>query len=205
MVQVIRIFTTVAELTVYGSLHNQETVNVYHFGRETPWNVDTIHEDLQALAVAMAQCITTTLLPAVTSDWTFHRIKVKTILGGESDEVEVAAQGVSQGQLGPASHSFASTLLNLKTGGGGRSGRGKKFLPPVGEAETTASSIDGGTLLLIAAYVACVAGKFFGAQPESGWNLVVWSRKNQAAREVKSMIANPSTAIMSSRRRGRGN
>lgn len=205
MSQVIRNFTTVAEVTVVGSIHGQETVNVWHFGRETPWNVDTIIADLVALCQALAQCIVDTLLPAVTSDWRFLRIKARTILGGESDEVEVPAQGNAIGQLGAASHSFACALLNLKTGGGGRSGRGKKFLPPVGEANVTASEIDPATLVLLAAFIACLVEKFFGNPAESGWNVVVWSRKNNSAREVKSIIPSPHESIMGTRRIGRGN
>jgi len=204
MSQVIRNFTTVAEVVVVGNMHGSQTINVWHFGRETPFNVDTIVEDLQALAVALAQCIQQTLLPAVTSDWTFEKVKAKTILGGESDEVEATFAGSHVGQLSPASVSFTASLLNLKTGGGGRSGRGKKFLPPAGETEIGASDLDGPTLILLGAFIACVVQKFLGNPTDSGWNLVVWSRKNTAAREVKSIIASPHVACMRSRRIGHG-
>jgi len=205
MSQVIRNFTTVAEVLVVGQIHGQETVNVYHFGRETPFNVDTILQDLMDLAIALSVCITEKLLPAVSSDWHLVKLRARTIKGGESDEVELGVVGDPVGALSPASHSFAATLLNLKTGGGGRSGRGKKFLPPVGEAETSASSIDGPTLVLLAAFITCLVEKFLGNPPQAEWNLVVFSKKNDAAREVKSIVVNPNTAVMHSRRRGSGN
>jgi hypothetical protein len=65
----------------------------------------------------------------------------------------------------------------VRTGFGGRNGRGKMFLPPPGETEVTASSMDNPTLTLLTAFLNCMAGKFLGSSPSTVWRMGVLSRK----------------------------
>jgi len=205
----------VAELRILGEIHGSETVNVMHFATNTVINDAQSQNDLLlALATAMLQCVVDTLLPAVTSDWVLKTIDVKLLSPSISDPIEVVpAVQPAVGTLSAASTSFISTLVNKKTGGGGKSGRGKMFLPPAGEGEIANSAIDGPTMALIAAFIACVVGKFVGAGASEAWRLGVLSTKKLHAaggtfdnsfREVTQLVASDNPAIMGSRRKGVG-
>lgn len=167
-----------AQARILGTLHGQQTVNVMHFGTNSQIadqaQLDTL---LLQLAAAMLDCVLTVLLPAVTSDWTVISCDAKRILPTPSDPQIATAPANSIGELSPASVSFAASLVNIRTGGGGKRGRGRVFLPPPGEAEVAASGIDGPTLTLITAYLTCVAGKFMGVGATTDWKLGVLSMK----------------------------
>ena len=129
------------------------------------------------------------------------------------DPVISTANPNSIGALGPTSVSFASTLVNLRTGGGGKSGRGKKFLPPAGEAQIANSAVDNPTLELITEYLLCVAGKFMGAGATDHWRIGVVSQKHRKAiggtwinsfRAIKQMNPVAKVAVMRSRKVGLG-
>jgi hypothetical protein len=205
----------VAQGRIIGEIHGQQTVNVLHFATnnaelDNPSNMDAV---LLALAQAIRDCVVEFLLPAVTSDWKLVQCDAKRILPVASDPIVDTGVPTDVGQLGPTSVSFASSLMKLRTGGGGRSGRGRNYLPPAGEANITNSSIDAPTLVLLAAFTACVATKFMGANPESGWTLVVLSQKNLAAvggnmnnatRVVTNINLEADVKRMSSRQKGYG-
>lgn len=207
-------YSAVAEVKIIGEMHGSQTVNVMHFGTTSAINDEAGRNQLlHDLIVAVAACVVDFLLPAVTSDWRFLRVDVKDISANLFNEDTVAPETVSVGELSPCTASFISTLLNVKTGGGGKSGRGKKFLPPPGEAESTASSIDPGTVTLILAFVNCVIEKFVGAGASTAWRFGILSRKvlasaggsfNTAFREATTITVNPVLAKMGSRKKGRG-
>jgi len=204
-----------AECRIVGELHGSQTVNVFHLATNDQIAdeaaLDTI---LLALAQAMLECAVETLLPAVTSDWKLVQCDAKRIYPTASDPVIATADVGSVGQRGPTEVSFAAALINMRTGGGGKSGRGKKFLPPPGEADITASAIDNATLALLTAFAACLAGKFLGSNPSTPWRLGVLSHKIQtqtigggfdnAFRIVTSLSPKADIAVLRSRRKGRG-
>lgn len=203
-----------AEVRVVGKLQGQDCINVWHFATNTQVNdggpLDAL---LLALAQAMLSCAIDFLLPGVTSEYTLVGVEAKSIYPAASDPVVSTAPAGSVGQLGPTSVSFSSTLVNLRTGGGGRRGRGKKFLPPPGEANVAASLIDDPTLQLIVAYLECIAGKFLGPGGTEDWELGVYSRTNDLAvggtfdnsfRVVTQMTPSQFMAKMGSRKVGRG-
>lgn len=197
-----------AQGRIIGMIHGQQTVNVMHFATNDQIadqaELDTI---LLALATAMLDCAVSTLLPAVTSDWTLVQCDAKRVAPTPSDPILATAPGGSVGELSPSSVSFIASLVNIRTGGGGKSGRGRIFLPPAGEAEIQNSAIDGPTLTLLAAFLTCVAGKFMGVGATTPWRLGVLSQKllagvggnfDNAFREATSL--NPvaqSSALMS--------
>lgn len=166
-----------AELRIVGELHGSITNNVFHFGTDEvvsdEGSLDTV---IQQLAEAMLECAITTLLPVVSQDWKLLRVEATRVFPVRADPFIATAPENSVGALGPTSVSFAASLLNLRTGIGGRRGRGKKFLPPAGEANITASELDAGMLALLAAFAACVASKFMGATPDTFWHLGIYSR-----------------------------
>lgn len=201
------------QVRIVGRIHGQQTVNVLNFGTETPFVRDTVVPDLTQIATFVLECVVETLLPAITQDWTLEHVAAKHIYPETTDEVVVVPPGDRVGTQGPASHSFACSLMQIRTGGGGRSGRGRNFLPPCGEAQTTASNIDGPTLIFLAQFLACMTGKFVGANATTAWRLGVFSRKKfggifanfeNSFRPATTLSVSPLAAIMGTRKVGRG-
>lgn len=203
-----------AQARIIGMLHGQQTVNVMSFATNSQiqdqGQLDTI---LLQLAEAIRDCVAEFLLPAVTSDWTFLRAEAYRIWPARSDPIIATAPVPAVGELSATSVSFAASLVNIRTGLGGRRGRGRIFLPPPGEAEIASSDINGPTLVLLAAFTACVATKFMGANPETPWHLGVFSRTDfggvlaqfdTAFRQAASLNIVQRMAIMSSRKVGHG-
>lgn len=203
-----------AEVRIVGSLHGQQCINVWHMATNTVINDDDNLDDLLLqLAQAMLECAVTTLLPAVTQDYTLVHVEAKRIYPATSDPMIATAPGGSVGELGPTSVSFAASLMNLRTGGGGKRGRGRKFLPPAGEANIATSVVDAGTLELLAEFALCVAGKFLGATPTTDWRLGIYSKTNDkeaggtfdnSFRVVTQLSPVQDVARIGSRRKGRG-
>lgn len=203
-----------AQCRIIGELHGQQTVNVMHFATndqiQDEGALDTL---LLQLAEAMLACVIDTLLPATTQDWKAIKCDAKRIYPQVSDPIVATADAGAVGELGVTSVSFASSLVSVRTGGAGRRGRGRIFLPPPGEAQVSNSSIDPGTLTLITAFLTCVAGKFIGASPTTAWRLGILSRANLAGvggtfdnsfRIATSLNPVADLAVMRSRRKGHG-
>ena len=200
---------------ILGRIHGQQTVNVIHFGSNI-----AIHDDLQplndfllALANAILACVVEELLPAVTNEWTLEKVEVLRIFPTISDPIEVVSTTDTIGALGPASHSFAASLVNLRSGTAGRHGRGRMFLPPPGEANVATSDIDGPTLVLIIAFLSCMMQKFKIGTGTEDFEWIVLSRTqagpnnanfNDGAHPIQSVSASAQVAVMSSRRKGHG-
>lgn len=171
-----------AQCRIVGRLHGSEVINVFHLATNTVvLDGGPLDDLLLQLAVAMLACAVDTLLPAVTQDYTLVQCDAQTIFPSRSDPVIATAPANSVGALGPTSVSFAASLVNIRTGGGGRRGRGKKFLPPPGEAQIANSLMDNPTLTLLTAFLECLAGKFTGAAPTTDWVLGVYSKTTDDA------------------------
>lgn len=203
-----------AEVRVIGTLQGQQCINVWHFATNTVVNDGGPLDDLLIqLAIALLDCYIEVLLPAVTSDYTLVSAEARTIAPTRSDPVVSTAAAGQVGQLGPTSVSFASVLVNVRTGGGGRRGRGKKYLPPPGEAQIANSLIDEPTHNLFEQFLLCVAGKFTGANPTTDWVLGVYSKKNDdeiggtfdsSFRPATQLTPSQALARMGSRKVGKG-
>lgn len=202
------------ELRIIGSIHGQTTNNVLHFATNTQIN-DPIQRDalILALLTAMMACVTEQLVTGVTQDWTLDRLEGRSLFPTIGDPVVLPPEAPTAGQLSAASVSFASSLVSIRTGLGGRRGRGKIFLPPPGEGETTASVSAQSVFTELQAFINCVVGKFVGQAATEQWRLGVLSRKdlagsmanfNNAFREATTLIPQRTLAVMSRRRIGRG-
>jgi hypothetical protein len=123
----------------------------------------------------MLACAFDNLRLAVTSDWTLTAIEASQIHPVKGDAIVVPPENATSGILSAASHSFASSLVQVRTGLGGRRKRGKIFLPPVGEVETAQSLITINAMDAITDFLNCVAGKFIGAGATEAWRLGVLS------------------------------
>lgn len=203
-----------AQCRIHGTLHGQQTVNVLNFGTNSAiLDGPALDALLLQLAVAVGECVIDALLPAVTQDWTFVSTDAKRIYPAVSDPIVNTAPPAQVGQLGVTSVSFASSLLSIRTGGGGRKGRGRAFLPPAGEAQTVNSSLDAPTVALLVQFAVCLAGKFTGASPTTDWRLGVLSRLtagptlaafDSGFRLATQLTPGVDVACMRSRRKGRG-
>jgi len=207
-------WTQGARVRILGTLHGSQTVNVLHFATNTQIN-DNIARDtliLQLLAQVLA-CVTDQLLAGVTSEWQCTGIEGTAIAPVLSDPQFSAAPPGTVGTLGPCSASFIATLVAIKTGVGGRTHRGRFFLPPAGESNTNLSILDGEAMTQLNEFITCIAGKFIGAGASTPWRLGVLSRKtlknspanfDAAFTEATSLVVSDVAAIMGSRKKGRG-
>jgi len=199
---------------IVGSLQGQDCINVFNFATNTVVNdppaIDTL---LLQVAEALLDCALNSLLSVVTAEYTLKFCDARLIYPTPGDPVIATAPAGSVGDLGATSVSFAASLMNIRTGTGGRSGRGRKFLPPPGEANIQQSSIDAPTLAALANFGICLAGKFMDINKTTDWQLGVLSRKiagpqnanfDAGFRIATQLSASQDIAIMSSRKKGRG-
>jgi len=203
-----------AEIRIVGRLHGQETVNVFHVATNTVVNDGPDFDALMlALANALQECVNTVLLPAVTSDWTSIQSDARQIYPTGGDPYVSLADVPSVGERGPTSASFIAALAQKRSGVGGRSGRGRMFLPPPGEADIEASKLSDAALVLLAAFLACVAAKFIGNGSDTTWRLGVLSKKqlnavggtfDNAFHPVQQLVVQREVADLSSRKVGKG-
>lgn len=200
---------------VIGTISGEDCIQVLHFGVEVPWNVDTItvNNRLKELANAIHACIIDTLIPWVTSDYVFQRVEAQAIFPNASDPIAsdpphgTAGEGQAQGG------NVLSQLVHVRTGGGGKRGRGRNFWPPGGENVATQGSWDPALLALVAAFCACMAGKFMQPNPTTDFVLGVYSRTNDETlgqdfstsfRAAISLEPSSIIATMGTRKKGKG-
>lgn len=170
-----------AQARIVGRLHGQDTVNVLNFATNTnELDVSPPSPLLTALVQAILECVIDTLLPAVTLNWEARFVDARfTYRQGTpfpTDPVVATAPSGSVGSRGETSVSFAASLIQVRSGLGGRRGRGRIFLPPPGEGDISQSAIDSTTQDLLIAFLTCMAGKFLGTSPSTEWRLGVLSR-----------------------------
>jgi hypothetical protein len=202
-----------AEARIVGRLHGQDCINVLHFATNNAiLDQPGLDALLLQLAEALMDCVRTSLLPAVTSDYQVLFCDARRIWPEKSDPIVATANADEIGLRGPTSVSFAASLVNKRTGGGGRRGRGKMFLPPPGEDDITASSLDPDLVALLVPFLVCLAGKFL-ENATTPWRMGVYSRTNDLAvggdfnnsfREITQLTPNIDVAKMGSRRKRLG-
>jgi hypothetical protein len=202
-----------AQVRILGRLHGQQTVNVLNLATNTVVNDDlTGIALLQQLGQDIRDCVEQTLALAVTSDWKFEMVDVRKTGPTVGDTIEIAPTDQIEGALAPTSVSFAATLVRILTGGGGRSGRGRIFLPPPGEPQITQSAMDANTNALVVAFCACLIGKFI-QNATTPWRLGVLSRKkvnnvlppiDERFREAVNLTVVSQMAKIGSRKVGHG-
>jgi len=205
-----------ALVRIVGKIQQQDCINTLHFATNTVVNDPIDWEPLLvALAAAVLACVVEQLLPAVTEDYEVDHVEAIRIHPDHSDPVFATAGAERLGQLGPASVSFAASLVNIRSTRGGRRGHGKLFLAPPGEADTTGSKISAQTMAAITQFLLCLAGKFTGANPTTEWRLGVFSQTqfkqlvgggfDNAFAPVTQMSPSATLAVISSRKIGHGN
>jgi hypothetical protein len=167
------------QVNVQGFIENQECENVLFFRSQAldPNMENNIFQDI-------IECIVQGLVPKLSKEYRFSQLSAFRVTPTVGPVVEVFA-GVGISTDGDASGdslpSFVSALISLHTTRGGRSGRGRMFIPGVAEGDTVASSINvnGPLWAALVAFVACMIGKFLTKDVPVGgnWEWGVMSRK----------------------------
>lgn len=128
-------FNRIAQATIVGRLHGQETNNVLHFG------VNPAEIALIQLAVIIVGCIVSSFRPMAGDDWSLEKITVRELWPNLSDPVDYIHNVSVAGTGLPSSPSFVANLMRMRTGLGGRSNRGRTFWPAVIENDVTSSRL----------------------------------------------------------------
>lgn len=165
------------EARVKGTLHGSETINVWHFGgANNPANNDALVLALTELANAIIQCVIDFWIPATTQDWTLEGVDVKRLWPTPSDPIEIAAPAATVGQRQAVNASFETIVLRLRSGVGGKRNRGRKFMPPPGDADITNSVMNSDPVNdFMSQFILCMKNKFVGAGRSEEFALVVLS------------------------------
>jgi hypothetical protein len=203
-------FNSVGQVTIEGVLHGQQTVNVLHFGANTPepnWN---------QLIADILDCITTALKPATSSEWTLTKLTHRVLfpqLGDPSDHfpgVAIAGTGL------PSETSFSANIIQIRTGLGGRRHRGRMFLAGVIANDVQQSRLTDNGLAKVVAFAACMASKFVrnpGILDNPPFEIGVLSRTTAKEQgntietgftPATNLIAQRVVGVMRSRRIGHG-
>lgn len=165
------------QVRVKGLIEGQETNNVWHFKCETA--VDDVE---LRLILAIIQCFNDTIKQGMSNRWSLTEVvwkRVSPTLGIEHVNVpDPAIQGDIASDHLP---SFCSAVVSIRTAQGGRSKRGRTYLPAIPEAATSGSAFDTAQpyWTQLVAFLLCLASKFVD-NAELGSNRIsmqVYSRK----------------------------
>jgi hypothetical protein len=165
------------QVRIVGRMEGQETNNVLHFvcaGADP--------DVLAHLILVLAQCFIDNLLPVLSSSWALEKLVWKRVgptLGPEIISVPVGA-GAGAGPAA-ALPSYCSVVFSIRTALGGKSHRGRMYLPGIPEAVTTNSQLNTADPFWAAlvAFGLCVISEFVVGDPPGApaWQIVVYSRK----------------------------
>jgi hypothetical protein len=199
-------------VVVKGKVDGQDYRNVMHFGGDTNANDGAWEPILLQLAQAVFECFVTVLLPGLSSQISIDECTAKRIYPAVTDEVSYSTGAASGAGSGQALPSFCSVKVELKTGSGGRRNRGRLFLPPPLETEVQNSIFAANGNVLFTSFLVCIAGKFIGAAPSTGFALGVLSRAavkggstiQAAFKPVTSYVISNVIGVMRRRKLGTG-
>jgi hypothetical protein len=199
---------------ILGKLHGQDCIQVLHFNTVTEVNDNPARDALiLVLLQAVLACITEQLLDAVTSEYRLVGLEGTEVLPTIGDPIFLAAPANTIGTRGPTSSSVLATLIQIRTGLGGKTHRGRNFWPPAGEADSNVSILSGDVMTALTEFINCIAGKFIGPAKTEPWSIGVYSRKlgsptntqwPQGFTDATSMVASEVIAVMGTRKLNRG-
>jgi hypothetical protein len=202
-------YTRIVQVAIKGRLHGQETINVIHFG------TNTVNPAYLQLLLDIIDCLRVNR--AMFSDQhTVEKLTARELFPVPLDEIEQTPNPALTGSGLAALPSFNAALISLSTGLGGRSNRGRMFMPAVIAADVNNGKIISTGLPKWQAFITCMIGKFVGAADivdQKTFNWVVLSRKNSGvnyatadvgAVRVRSAQIKDVVATMHSRKIGVG-
>ncbi len=165
------------QVRVVGQMEGQETNNVLHF------SANTGDADVEThLILVLAACFITHLLPVSSSAWALVKLVWKRVFPTLSNEFTTIPTGTLTGGASAAAlPSFVSAVISLRTLQGGKSHRGRMYIPGVPESASLVSALDTGNAYWTAllAFATCLATNFSVGDPPGGdsYQMMVYSRK----------------------------
>jgi len=203
------LYARVVQVVIKGRINSQETNNVLHFG------TNTVNPAYLQLLLDIIDCLRTNR--AMFSDaFTVEKLTARELYPVPLDEIELTPSPALVGSGLPALPTFNAALISLSTGLGGRSNRGRLFMPGVISNDVSNSKISATGLAKWQAFITCMIGKFVGAADNVDavpFNWVVLSRKKSgvnyatagdAVARVRSAQIKDVVATMRSRKLGVG-
>lgn len=196
------------QAVVAGRLHNQSCINVFHFAPGATTVVDS-----SPLGVALRTWWLAQPMSQMSNQYNLDEIRTKKLFPTVNDEIITVVPQPAAGTLvGESLPSTVALCLSLRTGLGGRSFRGRKYIAAIPESEQN------GSRLITSAKEAWEAIRVsfmdtFGNDPNSsGWHVGVLSRKmikdgqtvGAAFTDVNNLLVRDVLATMRSRRIGHG-
>lgn len=168
------------EITVYGTQELQQVMNVLHV------RVDAATDNMELNVLkAIIDCYIEILMPQSGSNWQLNGVRAKQvapILGPIYEYIPETTEGMQGEAAGDTLPSHCSICFNIHTTRGGKSGRGRLFIPGIPEGATSGSTIPISNIYWTAllAFAACLAGKLIHVNEPLGSDFVslgVVSRK----------------------------
>lgn len=202
-------FAQLARVTIKARVLGQVCENVLNFG------TNALSPNWEQLGLDVIDCIRTTLAPHLAQEYSLDEVDVTPFYPLPLDPIVVLpVTAVSGENFSPSLPTTNAVVLSLFTGGGGRSGRGRMYVPGIEVAAVQGNDLKDIAIGYFVAFLACMAGKFIisgdpPTTPEFVWG--VFSRKNFATeahnlhfREIRSTKVQRILGTMRSRREGRG-
>ncbi len=160
-------------------LEGQQCKNVLHFLCASGGGDPDVTEHLILVLLA---CITDSLLPGLSNSLTLTNItykQVSPILGEE--HIATPVTPAVGGNITTALPTFCSAVISIRTGQGGRSKRGRMYIPGLVAATDNQDFMDPADDLWLAliAFALCLLEHFLPGDPvgSNSWSLGVYSRK----------------------------
>lgn len=201
------------QVRIVGEMEGQQTNNVFHFMAATA--IDDV--ELRLIAV-LANCFVTHIIPVSSSVWKLVKIvwkKVNPALGVEV--ITIPTGTLVGGGAATALPSYASVVISIRTLVGGKSHRGRMYLPGIPEGATIVSALDTSNAFWtgVLNFAACLATNFILGDPpgSNSFQMMVYSRKlggstfpynNAGFTAVSSFLPVQQLGTTRSRKVGRG-
>jgi len=165
------------QVKVRGNIEGQETNNIFYFTAANSTADVEVH-----LILVLASCFITHLLPVFSNKWALQDLVWKKIYPTLGVENITIPTGTLVGAVSTDSlPSFASVVVSVRTAQGGRSKRGRFYLPGTPESATVGSNLDtgGAYWTALAAFLSCLASNFIVGDPpgSDAFQMEVYSRK----------------------------
>jgi hypothetical protein len=171
------------EVRIVGRIEGQETNNVLIFRCASGAGDSDV---LLHLITVLINCFTTNLLPVLSSAWTFERVVWKKVGPTLGQEIITVPTGTTVGGGNAAAlPSFSSAVISKRSATGGRSHRGRMYIPGIPEAATIGSAFDPSHAfwLGLLGFATCCISNFVPGDPvgTNSWSIGIYSRKLGAA------------------------
>lgn len=163
--------------TIQGKLHGQVINNVLWFSLAGELGTIDWPAKLTELAQAIINCVVTTLLPGLSSQYALESVTAALLSTADKIQIVVPAPANSVGGLGESLPAQAAATVTLYTPYGGHSRRGGMRIAGIPEANHALSVLSGPPIEAIAAFLACMLTNFKFDGTASKFDWIIYSRK----------------------------